>query len=171
MRSITDLAKDLDTFSNKVIDNVIKAQRATAREVCTDVIDLAPGNGEYTQSIKIGDTKVDKGVIKTRIYTDLKSEDGYYIGRMIEHGTGIYALEPHIGHTDTFKLSGYRFWYVPATSVKRQIGAKVYINGNLFYLAKPQVAKPHFKPALDKNHKIYMINIRKAIDEAKKWEL
>ena len=130
--------------------------------------DLAPSkDGKYAESIKVSDTELKNDVISTHIYTDLQSEDGYYIGRMIEYGTGIYALQPHIGHTKTFILSQYQFWYVPATSVDRQIGKKIIINGKEFYIARPQKAKPHFIPALQKNISLYHDNIRKAVKEAK----
>ena len=112
-----------------------------------------------------GETVIENGVIKTSIYTDLTSEmdPSIVIGRMIEHGTGIYALEEHIGHTETFIKSGYRYWYVPATSVKRPIGQLININGTEFYVAKPQRARPHFLPALQSNKRYYKNEIGKAV--------
>lgn len=168
MKNIERLNVDISNFSNKVIENLINAQKETAMQICRDVKSLAPSNtGKYAESIKVSDTELKNDVISTHIYTDLQSEDGYYIGRMIEYGTGIYALQPHIGHTKTFLLSQYQFWYVPTTSVDRPIGKKIIIDGKEFYVAKPQVAKPHFIPALQKNISLYHENISKAIKEAK----
>lgn len=168
MRDIARLNVDISNFGNRVIDNLIKAQKETAKQVWKDVKNLAPSKvGKYAESIKVSDTELKNNVITTSIYTDLQSEDGHYIGRMIEYGTGIYALQPHIGHTKTFILSQYRFWYVPATSVDRQIGKKIIIDGKEFYIARPQVAKPHFLPALHKNVALYHENIGKAVKEAR----
>lgn len=166
MKTLASLSKDIIIFGDKMIDRLVKAQRNTAEKICNDVKSLAPvQTGEYVSSIKVGDTKVENGRITTAIYTDLTSEmdPSIVIGRMIEHGTGIYALEPHIGHTKTFIESGYRYWYVPATSVKRAIGRLITINGKEFYIAKPQRARPHFLPALQSNKAYYKAQIRKAV--------
>lgn len=168
MKDIARLNVDISNFGNRVIDNLIKAQKETAKQVWKDVKNLAPSKvGKYAESIKVSDTELKNDVIRTYIYTDLQSEDGHYIGRMIEYGTGIYALQPHIGHTKAFILSQYQYWYVPATSVDRQIGKKIIIDGKEFYIARPQVAKPHFLPALHKNVSLYNENIKKAVKEAK----
>lgn len=168
MKDIARLNVDISNFGNRVIDNLIKAQKETAKQVWKDVKNLAPSKvGKYAESIKVSDTELKNNVITTSIYTDLQSEDGHYIGRMIEYGTGIYALQPHIGHTKTFILSQYQFWYVPANLVDRPIGKKIIIDGKEFYIARPQVAKPHFLPALHKNVSLYNENIRKAVKEAK----
>ena len=167
MKMIAEIQKDLDYKSKKLINNLIKAQEETARTIKDDVVSKSPKpSGEYASSIKCSDTKYEENVIKTSIYTDMKSEDGYFIGRMIENGTGIYALEPHIGTTKTFIESGYRYWYVPTSSVKRPLGQKITINGVDYYVAKAQPPKPHFRPALEENISTYRANIKKAIKEA-----
>lgn len=168
MKDIARLNVDISNFGNRVIDNLIKAQKETAKQVWKDVKNLAPSKvGKYAESIKVSDTELKNNVITTSIYTDLQSEDGHYIGRMIEYGTGIYALQPHIGHTKTFILSQYHFWYVPVASVDRPIGKTIIIDGKEFYVARPQVAKPHFLPALHKNVALYHENIKKAVKEAR----
>lgn len=169
MKNIESISVDLSNFGEKVIHNLINAQKETAQKVWEDVKALAPSTtGKYASSIKVSETEFKNDKITTSIYTDLKSEDGYYIGRMIEYGTGIYALQPHIGHTKTFIESKYNYWYVPASLVDRQIGKKIIINGKEFYVAKPQKAKPHFIPALHKNIALYHEKISKAIKEANK---
>lgn len=169
MKAIYNLSEDISKWGNKAIENLIKAQHDTAKTIHNDVLDLAPSrHGKYADSIKVSDTEFKDGVITTDIYTDLKSEDGYFVGRMIENGTGIYALEPHIGHTGTFLRSQFQYWYVPVTSVDRPIGKKITIDGQEFYVARPQPARPHFYPALQKNVSTYQNNIRQALEEDQK---
>lgn len=167
MKMIADFSKDILMKSRKLEKKLIRAQKDTAEEIKKDVLDFAPSKtGEYANSIKVSETQINQDNIKTDIYTDLKSTDGHYIGRMIENGTGIYALEPHIGKTKTFIKSGYQYWYVPVEKAKRPIGRTIVIDGNEFYVVHAQPPKPHFRPALDKNIQTYRDNIRKAIKEA-----
>lgn len=166
MKDIIKLGVNLKKCSDDLIEKLMVKQNETAKAIWEDVVLKAPSSsGEYISSIKVGKTKFEKNIISTKIYTDMKSEDGYFIGRMIENGTGIYALEPHIGHTKTFIESGYRYWYVPAKSVKRAIGQKININGTDFYIAYAQPSKPHFKPSLEENKELYRKNISKALKE------
>lgn len=168
MKNIKDLNKDLNEFKKKLGANLMKAQEKTAEQIKQDVIKhFGHSSGEYANSIQKNDTRIENETIKTEIYTDLKSKDGYFIGRMIENGTGIYALEPHIGHTNTFKTSGYQYWYVPADEVERPIGKVVLINDMEFYIVKAQKPKPHWKPALEENIETYKEKIKKAIKETK----
>lgn len=168
MKKVSQLVSDLDKFERKLERNLIEAQNKTAVKIKEDVIkNLNVSKGKYISSIKKSDTKVEGGTIKTSVYTDLKSKDGHLIGRMIENGTGIYALEPHIGHTKTFFESQFQYWYVPAEDVDRPIGKAIMINGQEFYIAKAQRPKPHWKTALDMNEETYKENIRQAIREAK----
>lgn len=167
MKMIAEIQKDLDYKSKKLIEKLIQAQKDTAETIKNSAVAKSPKpSGEYASSIKCSETQYENKKIKTSIYTDMKSEDGYFIGRMIENGTGIYALEPHIGTTKTFINSGYRYWYVPTASVKRPLGKKITINGVDYYVAKAQPPKPHFRPALEENITTYRNNIKKAIKEA-----
>lgn len=167
MKKIGELGKDLSVFQKKLQKNLIKAQEETAKQIKKDVIEkLGFSSGKYVNSIQKGETEIQNDKIKTEIFTDLKSKDGYLIGRMIENGTGTYALEPHIGHTKTFHVSGYQYWYVPANEVDRPIGETILIDGVEFYIAKAQKPKPHWKPVLEEDIELYKENIRKAIKEA-----
>lgn len=167
MKNINEFGNDLDKFAKRLKQNLIKAQEKTAEQVKKDVVKhFGHSSGKYVNSIQKSDTKIEDNVIKTQIYTDLKSKDGYFIGRMIENGTGIYALEPHIGHTNTFKASGYQYWYVPAEEVDRPLGKVILIDGVEFYIAKAQKPKPHWKPALEEDIKVYKANISQAVKEA-----
>lgn len=167
MKMITQFNIDFTKKMQKLEKRLIQAQKNTAKQIKEDVLNYAPSkSGEYAKSIKVSDTEIKNGVIHTDIYTDLKSTDGYFIGRMIENGTGIYALEPHIGKSKTFIESGFQYWYVPVDKVKRPIGKTIIIDGNEFYIAYAQPPKPHFKPALYENIRTNRENIKKAIKEA-----
>lgn len=166
MKKVNEFGKDLSKFEQKLIKKLIKAQDETAEQMKRDVIEkLGFSSGKYVNSIQKGETEYKNHSIKTEIFTDLKSKDGYLIGRMIENGTGIYALEPHIGHTKTFHVSGYQYWYVPADEVDRPIGKAILIDGVEFYVAKAQKPKPHWKPVLEEDFELYKSNISKAIKE------
>ena len=168
MKAIAEIGTDLEKFSKKFMTNLIEAQRETAEKIQQDAKNFSPKpEGEYASSIKVSETEVEEQTIKTSVYTDMKSEDGHFIGRMIENGTGIYALEPHIGKTKTFFASGFQYWYVPTGKVKRPIGQTITINGSDYYVAKAQRPKPHFKPALYNNVQTYKENISKAFRRAK----
>lgn len=168
MKKIEQMGIDLEKFTKKFEQNLIKAQRDTAEKIKQDAKAFSPKpEGEYAQTIKVSDTETADNVIKTWIHTDMKSEDGHFIGRMIENGTGIYALEPHIGKTKTFFLSDYQYWYVPTAKVKRPLGQRITINGTDFYVAHAQRPKPHFKPALNQNIQTYRDNISEAYRRSK----
>lgn len=165
MKSILSLSKSLAKWDKELEVKLINIQKECAKNLYEDVLRLAPSKkGEYASSIKVSETLVTKNTIKTSIYTDLLSEN-HPVGRMIEYGTGIYALQPHIGHTKTFIDSGYQYWYVPVKSVNRVIGKKIIINGNEFYIAYAQPAKPHFHPALLMNKNSYKEKIRKVVKQ------
>lgn len=167
MKKINEFGKDLSKFEQRLIKRLIKAQEETAEQMKRDVIEkLGFSSGKYVNSIQKGETEYKNNRITTEIFTDLKSKDGYLIGRMIENGTGIYALEPHIGHTKTFHVSGYQYWYVPADEVDRPIGKAILIDGVEFYIAKAQKPKPHWKPVLEEDMELYRLNISEAIKEA-----
>lgn len=167
MKNIEEFGKDLSKFEQRLKEKLIRAQEETAEQIKKDVIEkLGFSSGKYVESIQKGKTEVNDDKIKTEIFTDLKSKDGYLIGRMIENGTGIYALEPHIGHTKTFHVSGYQYWYVPADEVDRPIGKTILIDGIEFYIAKAQKPKPHWKPVLEEDVELYKSNIKKAVKEA-----
>ena len=172
MKKINEFGKDLSKFEQRLIKSLIKAQDETAEQMKRDVIEkLGFSSGKYVDSIQKSETEYENGTIKTEVYPDLLSQkdqkgNQYLVGRMIENGTGIYALEPHIGHTKTFHVSGYQYWYVPADEVDRPIGKVILIDGVEFYIAKAQRPKPHWKPVLEEDFELYKSNISKAIKEA-----
>ena len=147
----------------------MKAESDTAQSIWNDVILNAPvDTGEYVSSISVDEPVYKDNTITTVIGSDLKTEDGYFLGRMLENGTGIYALEEHIGKTKTFIESGYRYWYLPVEKAKRELGKPIMIGDRQFYVMHSQPAKPHFTPAYNSNVRLRRENISKAIKESMK---
>ena len=169
MKKLERLEIDFDNFSKKLIQNLMKAESDTAQSIWNDVILNAPvDTGEYVSSISVDEPVYKDSTIKTVIGSDLKTEDGYFLGRMLENGTGIYALEEHIGKTKTFIESGYRYWYLPVEKAKKALGKPITLYGKEYYVMHAQPAKPHFTPAYNSNVRLRRENISKAIKESMK---
>lgn len=72
-RDIEYMAIELDfALNKKLIPKLIEAQKETAKKVCEDAKDSAPGNGAYKSSIRVGETTNKNNIIRTEIYSDLK---------------------------------------------------------------------------------------------------
>lgn len=169
MKKLAQLEVDFDKFSKKLIQNLMKAESDTAQSIWNDVILNAPvDTGEYVSSISVDEPIYKDNTITTVIGSDLKTEDGYFLGRMLENGTGIYALEEHIGKTKTFIESGYTYWYLPAEKAKKALGKPITLYGKEYYVMHAQPAKPHFTPAYNSNVRLRRENISKAIKESMK---
>lgn len=154
MKSIDRLSVDILAFGNKAIDNIIKAQSNTAYVIQQDAKNLAPENtGAYKESIELGETQVNNGVITTSVYTDATvttlSGTSYNLGRLLEEGTTPHDIYP----------------------VKKSVLKWTNFNGEARfakYVHHPgTIAQPHFLPALNMNRALYVENIRKAVKEAK----
>lgn len=168
MKKIGNLAIDIDKFGKNLISNLIKAEEETAESIKNDAIANAPvDTGTYRSSITTDKPVYKDNKITTIIGSNLKTEDGYFLGRMLENGTGIYALEPHIGKTKTFINSGYRYWYLPVEKAKKALGRKITLYGKEYYVMHAQPAKPHFTPAYNMNVRTRHENISKALKESK----
>ena len=158
MKSIAQLEIDLSKFGERVIENVKKAQSDTAYAIQQDVKFFAPvGDGEtagtYRESIELGETTYDGGVIKTSVYTGaiVTSQLGgeYNLGRLLEEGTS-----PH----DIYPVNKPLLKWKNAKGEWRSAA----------YVHHPGTdAQPHFLPALQKNVYLYKSNIDKAVKEAK----
>lgn len=168
MKDINKLSIDLYKVLGKITDKVLETHEESVNKVYKDVLNNAPtGFGDYVSSIKRYPSEITKHKVISIIGTDIKTEDGYFLGRIIENGTGTYALEPHIGHTKTFIESGYRMWYIPVVKAKYVRGGlqKINIGNQQFYVGKPEPPHPHFRNTLEKNKLIYKNNIINAIKE------
>lgn len=152
MKNIESLSIDISKYGDRVIDNLIKAQRSTAKDLYKDVKLSAPVDTEaYRESIQLSDTTYDGNTIRTSVYTDAMVYDslgrGYNLGELIEYGTRPHIIEPARKSVLKFTVQG-----------KTIFASHVFHPGT--------VANPHFQVSLQKNVPLYHFNIRKAIKEA-----
>lgn len=153
MKSIDKLSVDILNFGNRAIDNIVKAQSNTAYVIQQDAKFLAPENtGAYKESIELGETQVNNGVITTKVYTDATvytlGGTSYNLGRLIEEGTTPHEIKAINAQALHFKIMG------------NDVFAKSVFHPGI-------IAQPHFLPALNMNRTLYVENIRKAVKEAK----
>jgi len=152
MKDIASLSVDISKYGERVIDNLIKAQRETAKDLLKDVKVRAPVNtGAYRDSIQMSETTFDGNVIRTSVYTDATVVDSagraYNLGELIEYGTRPHLIEP-----------------VREQYLKFTIDGKTIYASHVFHPGT--VANPHFKLALEGIKPLYEFNIRKALKEA-----
>lgn len=101
-----------------------------------------------------------------RLYTN------FDFALFLEYGTGTEAEMPHIGHTETFKKSGYTYWFLPK-EVADSRGAEfspqrlVNIQGKLFYIMYATKPYPFMRPTAfdleDSAIKIFVEALRKGL--------
>lgn len=152
MKNIESLSVDISKYGERVIDNLIKAQRDTAKDLLKDVKLSAPVNtGAYRDSIQMSETTYDGEYIRTSVYTDATVMDSvgreYNLGELIEYGTRPHLIEPVRKQVLKFTIDGQTIF-----------ASHVFHPGT--------VANPHFKLSLQKNIPLYRFNIRKALKEA-----
>lgn len=153
MKSIDRLSVDILNFGNRAIDNIVKAQSNTAYVIQQDAKNLAPEDtGAYKESIELGETQVNNGVITTSVYTDATvttlSGTSYNLGRLLEEGTRPHEIRATNAQALHFTI----------------MGNDVFVKS---VLHPGTIAQPHFLPALNMNKALYLDNIRKAVKEAK----
>lgn len=83
--------------------------------------------------------------ITGRLYTN------FDYAMFLEYGTGTEAEMPHIGHTETFIKSGYRYWFLPkeiADAKGKEFSPQRLINikGKLFYIMFSTKPFPFMRP-------------------------
>ena len=153
MKDINRLSIDILNFGNRAADNIIKAQSDTAYVIQQDAKNLAPEDtGAYKESIELGETQVNNGVITTSVYTDATvttlSGTSYNLGRLLEEGTRPHEIRATNAQALHFTI----------------MGNDVFVKS---VLHPGTIAQPHFLPALNMNRALYVENIRKAVKEAK----
>jgi len=123
MISVEWKKSNLNSFYSKM-DNILKElPNATKRGLelaSEDTRDLALENKRGSKNkdlIPIETKEEKKNIYKSRIHTD---KDLFDWATFLEFGTGKYAELEHIGHTSTFKKSGYYFWYAPADKINKK---------------------------------------------------
>lgn len=144
MKSLTVTLKKLE---KNIMADLISAQRKTANQICKDAQSLAPGSGEYSKSIKVGNTQINGNRITTQIYTGLtvnakSTGNSYNLGFLLETGTNPHAI-PNAFNWGV--IYGY-----DSPMYKRTLEPD-------WHPGFP--AMPHFIPALNKNKKVYIDNI------------
>lgn len=150
MKNIEQLELKLKSINDKIINNLIEAQRETAKVICDDVKTLAPKQtGKYAESIKVGDTEFNNNVITTEIYTDATvsakgNGNSYNLGYLLETGTSPHLIEPVDASVLHFQING------------EDIFAKRVNHPGT-------VAQPHFSRGLEMNKLIYRQKISEAI--------
>lgn len=154
MKDISQLAKDLDKFKARLSKELIQAQKNTAIKIQNDARNLAPGTGKYASSIHVTPTKSSSKQISTKIVSNLtvtakSNGNTYNLGFLLENGTGMHAIPNAFGWGDIF---GY-----DSAMYKRTLQPDWHPGFE---------AIPHFKPALNKNKRLYKEEIAKAIERA-----
>lgn len=156
MKSIDRLSEELNVWTKKLEQKLIKAQQDTAKQVFNDVLNNTPiRTGVYATSIKIGETEVKDGTITTSVFSDLlvggpnPKWAKVPLGALIEWGTGIEG-----SNTNTYP-HGYGYRLTPWCYYDEYYHMYVTTTG--------MIARPHFQPALLKNKEVYIENIRKAV--------
>lgn len=148
MRDISNLEKDVTHLLGKITDRLVEVQQEAAINIMNDAKMLAPGTGEYRESIKVSETKVTENSIETEIYTDatVSSLEGqkYNLGYLLENGTNPHTILPKRSNVLVFEINGETIYAKrvnhPGTD-----------------------AQPHFIPALQRNKSKYKKEIVKSI--------
>lgn len=160
MKNIASLSVDISKYGDRVIDNLIKAQRETAKDLLRSVKAAAPKrSGAYKDSIKMSDTKYTGDRIFTSVYTEATVSDSlgreYNLGELIEYGTRPHIIEPATKQKLAFQVDEID----PKTGEKKWVFAD--------YVFHPgTLPNEHFQRSLEGIKPLYEANIRKALKEA-----
>ena len=154
MKNITELSLFVKNIDKTLIHALEEAQKETAKQIANDVKSSASvGTGAYRDSILVRDTEVDNKTIRTRITSSLvvgpaiSTGQSYLLGMLLENGTSHHAI-PNAFNWG--KIYGY-----DSEQYQRTLDPNWHPGF---------VAMPHWIPALEKNKKLYLDNIGKALD-------
>lgn len=130
-----------------IIDKIEKSLPSSIEEVMKWAQDIALKNkvGNKDKDLILFEISVDNNGVSGRLYTN------FDYALFLEYGTGTSAELPHIGHTETFKNSGYKYWFLPkavADSRGKEFSPERLINikGELFYIMFATQPKPFMRP-------------------------
>lgn len=135
------------SYSKSIIKNIEK-KLPSAMEALMEFAKkeaLKNKRGDKDSSLILFEITVQNGEVTGRLYTN------FDYALFLEYGTGTKAEMPHIGHTETFKESGYTYWYLPkelADSRGLDINSSRLINikGELFYIMYATQPYPFMRP-------------------------
>ena len=139
--------KKLNSFYKKM-DNIINNLKKHAEQ---GVGEASEDTRKYALDKKRGN-KADNLILKeinshtkeiiSRIYTN------FQYAPFLEYGTGTKAERPHIGKTETFINSGYKYWLLPVEKADREFSPQRIINikGKQFYLMFATQPYPFMRP-------------------------
>lgn len=150
MKDVYRIVEKIDKFNNKLVDNIVKANEETAKIICDDVKELAPKDtGKYAESIKVGETTINRNTISTEVYTDMqvvskRDGDKYNLGFLLETGTSPHLIVPVDAQYLHFQIDG------------KDIFTKMVYHPGM-------VAQPHFSKGLYMNRLVYKQKLNKAI--------
>lgn len=160
MRDIGQLSISLLKWSKNLEKNLIEAVENTAKTIQEDVVENAPSkNGEYTSSIKVGETEVKNNKIRTSVFSDLLVGGSnpkwakVPLAAFLEWGTGIKGAS-----SNTYP-HGYGYRLTPWCYYDEYLHQWITTDGI--------IARPHFYPALSKNKSTFLEEIRKAVKKCK----
>lgn len=157
MNDIKQLKTDLGKMAASVKKELKRAQRETAEQIKLDAQLLAPGNGPYSESIRVQKTIVNGNkistMVSTNVMTDVAKSTGkqYNLGFLLETGTNPHAIPNAF---DWGNIYGY-----DSAMYKRTLSDDWHPGF---------VAMPHFIPALNKNKALYQRKISEALERVKR---
>lgn len=133
--------------SKKIIDD-IKKQMPNAMEKVMSFAKseaLKRKRGNKNTDLILFEITMENNIITGRLYTN------FDYALFLEYGTGDKAEMPHIGHTETFKKSGYKYWFLPKEiaddrGLKLNESRLISIEGNLFYIMFATTPYPFMQP-------------------------
>lgn len=157
MKDISQLRNDLGKMATRVKKELKRAQRETAEQIRNDAQIMAPGNGPYSESIKVRKTIVSGNNISTKVstkaVTDVAKSTGkqYNLGFLLETGTNPHAIPNAF---DWGRIYGY-----DSDMYKRTLSDDWHPGF---------VSMPHFIPALNRNKTLYHRKISEALERVKR---
>ncbi len=157
MREISEMATVLTNKLEQKLEKLKQAQRETAKQIQQDTVNSAPQSADYTSSIKLSDTEIEKDVIKTSVFSDLivwwpKKSMNIPLSAFLEWGTG------PLGESSNDYPHGYSYTTDAPWNYQAQLQYELTGTWGM-------EARPHFYPALQKNVALYKENLRKALKE------
>lgn len=160
MKDISRLSYDLSKWAENLPQEVMKANDETAKVIEEDIQNFAPvETGDYKDSIKADETKYSSyaggSKVSTLIGSDMlvtsKKGKSYFLGELLENGTEHHAIPNAFNwgviygfDSDMYKRTEDENWHPGFAEI------------------------PHYSIGLEKNKDLYLTNLKKAIEEARK---